>query len=128
MFCDRNVLIKEDSPNGEWSLHVYGPSHADPSRRAPGDPPFYASFMKYAKGTVTAVPFGYPTDPSQVRVVWHDSGKKVCQIFIGDDCYAMFMWGTWRFHRRGFFRQTPEPPFTEAEYKVMEEKGYLEEE
>lgn len=127
LFCDREAIIKEDAPGDEWRLHIYGPSNEDPTHRPPDDPPFYASFMKKSNETITAFPFGHSADPSLITVMWNETGKNICQIFIGDDCYVMFTYGTWRFHNRGFFRLAPQPPFSAQDYAIMEEKGFLEE-
>lgn len=127
LFCDREAILKEDSPGGEWSLHIYGPINLDPALRPPDEPPFYASFMKRSKETITAIPFGAEVDPSTVSVKWEDEGRRICYIYIGDDCYAMFLYGTWRAQRRGFFRIAPQLPFGEQEIAEMRERGFIKE-
>lgn len=124
MFCDREAFVKEDSPSGEWSLYVYGPSS---NERDPDQPPFYASFRKIVKDKIIAVPFGRLAEPSAIKVKWDLPGD-ICAIYVDNDCYLMFNYGIWRFHSREYFRQDPEPPFTAEDIASVGTNGRLPEE
>lgn len=122
MFCDREVLLKEKSPEGDWSLYIYGPSRVDDSRLP--QPPFYASFRKIAKDKVIAVPFGRDAEPGQIAIEWGLPGD-ICSVSIEGDRYVLFNYGIWRFHSREFFRVAPEPPFSSEEVEAVGATGRL---
>lgn len=122
MFEDREILHKEDSPDGEWSLHIYGPSKSTDSQ-LPEQSLFYASFWWKRKDRYTAVPFGHPADPAEISIEWRPSG--VCAVYIGDDCYVLFRYGQWKFAGRELFRQAPDEPFSAEEIEAVEATGRL---
>lgn len=126
MFCDRDVLLKEKSPDGAWSLYVYGPTKYDDPRLG-SEPHFYASFRNIVKDKYIAIPFGKPADPSQISVKWGLPGD-ICAVYIDGDCYALFNCGIWRYHSREYFRQDPEPSFTPEDIESVGKTGRLPEE
>ena len=123
MFCDREAIIKDKSPDGDWDLFIFGSvKYFDPSMGP--QPHFYASFRKIAKDKIIAVPFGRDADPSEISIKWGLPGD-ICAVYIGEECYVLFNYGIWRFHSREFFRQAPEPPFNAEEIKAVGETGRL---
>jgi hypothetical protein len=124
MFEDRDVILKEEAPGGAWNLYIYGQSKADPSRLPPDEPKFYASFRKKAKDTITCLPFGHDAAEGDVKVKW-DAAPGVCEVYLGEECYLMFWYGTWKGRRRGYFRVSPDPAFSREEIELMEKQGYL---
>lgn len=126
MFCDRDAVIKEKSPDGAWSLYIYGPTRYEDTRQGP-QPHFYASFRKIDKDKYIAIPFGRSADPAQISIKWGLPGD-ICAIYIGEDCYALFNYGVWRYHSREFFRQDPEPPFSAEDIESVGKSGRLPEE
>ncbi|MBE0429417.1 MAG: hypothetical protein IBX61_06050 [Thermoleophilia bacterium] len=119
MFCDRKVLIKEEAPNGDWSLYIYGPVLEEDTNTQP-QPHFYASFRHIQKDKYIAVPFGCPAETEQVRVKWGLGERDACLVYIDDDCYVIFNYGTWRFRSRENFRVHPEPPFSADDLAALE--------
>jgi hypothetical protein len=124
MFPDRDVILKQEAPGGAWNLYIYGESHADPTRLPPEEPKFYASFRKKSKDTITCLPFGRAADVQEITVKW-DAAPGVCEIFLGEDCYLLFWYGTWKARGRGSFRVAPQPPFSREEIDSMEKLGYV---
>lgn len=121
MFPDRQVILAETAPGGEWHLEIYGPSRISLPGDAPA-PPLYASFHKLAKGNVIAVPFGLPATAAEITIKWELRGG-VCAIFVGSDCYVLFRYGLWVGMSRELFRLPPEPPFTPEDIEQFETKG-----
>lgn len=89
IMSNRQVRLKEVSPNGLWEIEILAPSQVTYS--------YYFTFRRVGEEGKYGVPFGYAGEPLEVR--W-DLPDNVCGVYVGSECFVLFRYGARRRRRR----------------------------
>jgi hypothetical protein len=101
---NREIIYSSLSPNKEWNLVILSPSAESPN--------FYAQIRHVSSKETHTFSFGISAALNECKVEW-DLPKDVCGLFVAQNCYGMFYYGTGqRSKPRYRARTSPKDPFS----------------